>query len=398
MGRGAKWEGRGERWAPQAPQGGRSWAIWPGAYSPKASQNPPWQKGGNSAPSQSQPRFPAYDAKPPSGYEDKPDPRDRLSLRDTEDADGTLVPSVQRALNGARKAEARVLKLQKDKDRTEKQWKDYVRDSRAAYVKEHNRHLRALEFFEKEMADALVQQKNARVLLKHAAFQEALPEAGATSMEISDAGADWERMVSEWEQEQAKRDDAVLRRAMMERSDVRSTFSPPQPRHAAPRSPLPTAPLVVSAPGAPLDGNAGRTDGYGPAYNAASPAARVDPYPAPSPGPAAREFPPTPSASVPGLEPSLGTSPVPPPARSHTEVQRKSMPATTTHPDRPGGPSTVADKLEAKRSAMMPFGRPPGLALATADGPGLSGLVDDDLDDDPAEDVVLRPVEESTVE
>ncbi|OLP99678.1 Protein notum-like [Symbiodinium microadriaticum] len=346
MGRGAKWDGQGghgEQWSSQA-HAGRSWAIWPGAYSPKAGHNPPWKRGGNQEASSSRQRFPAYDSRPPADSNDrKLEPPERTVTRDSGDADGALVPSVQKALNGARKAESRVLRLQKEKDRAEKQWQDYVRDSRLAYARERERHTKALAHFEKEITEALEQQRTARVMLKHAAFQEALPAEAPSAMEVSDAGVEWEQMVAAWEQEQASMDGAVLRRALMEMEDAGPASRTPQARRALPRSPVPTSTRAAApqAPAAEVPADGG--DSFGPSYSGSSPMAEMA------------------AAMASSGEPVPGTSPV------------------------------------------LPAPRPPGLAAPPGAPPAPawhmpSGIVDDDLDDDPAEDVTLHPVEESTAE
>ncbi|CAE7239157.1 yheT [Symbiodinium sp. KB8] len=199
------------------------WAEVQNGTDREAGHNPPWKRGGNQEASSSRQRFPAYDSRPPADSNDrKLEPPERTVTRDSGDADGALVPSVQKALNGARKAESRVLRLQKEKDRAEKQWQDYVRDSRLAYARERERHTKALAHFEKEITEALEQQRTARVMLKHAAFQEALPAEAPSAMEVSDAGVEWEQMVAAWEQEQASMDGAVLRRALMEMEDAGS--------------------------------------------------------------------------------------------------------------------------------------------------------------------------------
>ena len=409
MGRGAKWDGQGghgEQWSSQA-HAGRSWAIWPGAYSPKAGHNPPWKRGGNQEASSSRQRFPAYDSRPPADSNDrKLEPPERTVTRDSGDADGALVPSVQKALNGARKAESRVLRLQKEKDRAEKQWQDYVRDSRLAYARERERHTKALAHFEKEITEALEQQRTARVMLKHAAFQEALPAEAPSAMEVSDAGVEWEQMVAAWEQEQASMDGAVLRRALMEMEDAGPASRTPQARRALPRSPVPTSTRAAApqAPAAEVPADGG--DSFGPSYSGSSPMARVDPYPIPSPRFAAKISAEAEMAAAMASsgEPVPGTSPVHPAPRPHAEGQRQGVKAATMQaPGKPVLHSTIADKLEAKRSALLVFGRPPGLAAPPGAPPAPaghmpSGIVDDDLDDDPAEDVTLHPVEESTAE
>ena len=149
-------------------QYGRSWNLWHGAKSPKASNGPPWKKGGGkAATAKAVPKFPAFDARPRQSS--------ACGCGLGGCGRGSRARSSEGTHNGARKAEARVARILRDKKKTEQQWQDYVRDSRAAYVKEHTRFLKAVDAFERDLAEATEQQKNARLLLRHATIQEELP-------------------------------------------------------------------------------------------------------------------------------------------------------------------------------------------------------------------------------
>ena len=382
MGKNDKWDPRYDSW-PSQQYTGRSWQIWPGARSPKASAGPPWKKGqGKGEQEHAASRFPAFDARPAPKQEAPMRQHERalVAVDLVEDAEETLVPGVQKALNGARKAEARVNRLIRDRKRTEQQWQEYVKESRAAYVREHERYNKAMEAYDREMVGAVEAQKQARLLLRHAAVQEELPAAMET--EQSDGGAEWAQMVAGWEREQALQDDALLRRAFMER-EMRT----PSVRRAAPRSPhsgLPPGPATTTETVMPP-----------PVYSKISsphPAARVDPYPAMSPQavpPMTTDGGEAPHAAHP---PQAGTSPVPPQQRNPADAVRKGVKdSTKTIPAKPQVHSDIADKLLAKRTAaMMPFGRPPGLEASTmgaeASAPPRAHFLDDDLEEIPEQD------------
>ena len=382
MGRGDKWDSRQDSsWS----QSGRGWQIWPGAKSnSKGPGGPSWKKGaGKDEGEYAAARFPAYDAKPPAkAVAANGPPRDR-ELREATvpgDADGALVPSVQKALNGARKAEQRVAKLMKDKSRAEQQWQDYVRDSRAAYVREYERYKKAVANFDKDLQEAVETQKTARYTLRQAAIQEELQMTVAMEAEQDNAGAEWEQLVAGWEYEQAIQDDALLRRAFQERGVALGEARTPSLRRTAPRTPpasIPgTAPVAMAMP---------EEGGYVPMYNSSSPshpAARVDPYPIPaSPVVPAMESP-LPMAGA-ELRHPTGTSPMNPGMAPPEGPRRGIKEATKMPPERPSVHGGISEKLETRRAAMMPFGVPPGLGVSHP-GPTpipAAHLLDDDLDD-----------------
>ena len=317
-------------------------------------------------------QFPAYDSRPPS-QPTEPAPRQRVrDLQPVLDIDGTeetLVPGVQKALNGARKAETRVARLVRDKKRAEQQWLEYVKDSRAAYVREHDRHQKALLAFDKDLTEALEQQRQARLLLRHAAIQEELPVANDMEVDHGAVGAEWEQMVAGWEKEKEAQDDALLRRAFQEREDRFAEARTPSGRRAAPRSPAAGGLNDAMAPmRAPRD--SGQVP---PAYNKRSPvtpAARSDPYPVVSP---------VISQAAMAMEGGDGAS--------RTEARAASG---TTPLQRPAPHGDLADKLHARRTAMMPFGGPPGLEIQCPEAmtTAAPAFLDDDLDE---EDTVPEP-------
>ena len=174
-----------------------SWAVETHGIPPKSHGHPrspsPWQKGAKKGKPQAdkRPAFPAYDTIPIADGKPQADGKGQALVRMEESGEGQLVPTVQRALNGARKAENKLARLIKDKDRAQLQWTQYLQDSQKAYIREKARHRKALEHYEKEIQDAKEQQKHARLLLRQVAFQE--EDLMDVEEEAEEEDDDWRR-------------------------------------------------------------------------------------------------------------------------------------------------------------------------------------------------------------
>ena len=283
--------------------------------------------------------------------------------------DGNLVPTVQKALNGARKAQNRLAKLVQERQRAEQQWHEYMQDSKAAYIRERDRFHRAMDHFTKEILEARELQRQARAVLR----QVALEDEERKDMETEEAMVEddeWDRMVKDWEEERETVDDGVLRGALLAR-EARSVTPAPPSRTAA-RSPVVPKEVPREIPEKRLDSS------YRPMYNESSPVhqARSDPYSMTSPrvevvrGESHGHLTEPPPAS--------GMSPLPP---GHKTSQGQDS-ALEAKKDQAGTTGTVglAEKLQAKRSALRPFGIPPGLAPGDAATRPSVRLEDDDPD------------------
>ena len=338
MGRGDKWDSWEESWPSSGayPQP----HLWRGAKA-KAQSSHPWVKGaGKNKGTDKRPSFPAYDALPLTDGQPQGSARGQALVHMNEDQEGQLVPTVQRALNGARKAENRLAKLLKEKEKAQKQWAQYLQDSQKAYIRERTRHHKALDAFEKEIMEAKDQQKHARLLLRQVAFRD----ENEGDIEEEDDGHDneWARMVQDWEDEQDQADDGVLQRALLESRGKSCLLGPPA---RTPPRPLATGPDPVGEAGSARV----------PTYNAFSPTlrtARTDPYPTVSPRRTAEVATGLPSEKQEDgpLDSKSSSSPLPP--RERRGVKE----ATKTAPERPPVHGDLAEKLQARRSALMPFG------------------------------------------
>ncbi|CAE7787680.1 unnamed protein product [Symbiodinium sp. CCMP2592] len=328
------------------PWGDHSYHLWRGSWpvSPRTrhGQPAPWKKGQEKGRSSNS--FPAYDAVAPQ--QTPTHASIPVVTLDDGDADpgSCMVPSMQKALNTCRKAEQRLAKLLKDRRVSTQQWDIYVKKAKAAYVKEKTRHLRALEAFDKELRTAQQAQEEARQMVCMVAHHHAMGSAPAENTEV-EGGAEWDAMIAEWEQEQEFADDGVLQRAMAAARNV-STPRPPQDR--IPRTPVPESGARKGEPE--------------PTYTAVSPdlgRARVDPYPATTPG-ATNTHTPLSNAQLGAAIPEDVTSPglTGMRDRSSRSEQRKGIKEQSkTKPQVTEVHGNIEDKLQRRR-ALTPFGLP----------------------------------------
>ena len=275
---------------------------------------------------------------------------------------------LQAAINAARKAEHRVLRIQKNQTMVQEQWEIFAQSLKEGWLRERKRFMKDAERMSSDLAVALEGQQRARMAV-HAAyaghpFRAAAPEK-AVQQDVEDAG--WDSMVGDWEKEHQEGADAVLRRALesaqFPRTPTRQALLPP-------RTPATRAGPEMHAP---------------PDFGARGPQAIAevdDPYTfggAPHGEPLAETTangempstavtPPVPkySPSHPGQrdsgQPRVPTALAPP--RKDIKAATKQMPMMDT------GSGSLASKLEARRTerlAMQPFGggipkAPPGLA------------------------------------
>ena len=361
---------------------GGKWHVWPGAWASSPQQQPkaPWRQQGRTH------HFPAYDDKsirPAPGRHNNPQ-----TAADQDQQDNGL-GGIQKLVNTARKAEQRLTRLQSDKETSILQWQQYQKDLQAAFNRERKRHYAAQEQFEKDIASAVERQDEARANIRQYAASM------ATGMPVEtdgDNGPTWEEMTRAWVEEEDGAIEGVLHRALG-----------PATREIEPRTPSLRRPVAARTPLTSRATSFSR-EGPSPAPSYATEelaAARSDPYPVVT-SPSPPKGPPTeapPSMDVPmehGLPSGEGHRAEAKASPSHPGQRDLSAPRvpTTEAPPRmdvksatkssaPSLPvhSQLGQKLEAKRSAMQPFG---GKALPTAH-PGV--LQDTSTGDPPA----LRP-------
>ena len=223
MGKPKEWKGHGgvKSWE-QASE--RSWSIWPGAYSPQA----PWRPKGGKGMTRDQ-GIPGYATRKPQ--EEPPQSTALISAGGTSVKEG-LVPTIQHALNCTRKAEAKVKKIQDDKEKHIQMWKTWEADMKAAWLREKKRFAAESERLEREAAESLQAQEDARCNLR-AAFEGCYSnDAAATkAMEVEDAdnNAEWEAMMAGWNQEAQPDWGSVLQRGVRRQHTGETTTAPANP-------------------------------------------------------------------------------------------------------------------------------------------------------------------------
>ncbi|CAE7818387.1 unnamed protein product [Symbiodinium necroappetens] len=347
MGRGKKW---GENWANNAQ-------LWRGSWS-TASPKAPWKPNGPGSyrSAQASEAFPAFDAQtvqlPLRGREIAPK---ELAAAGHDGGEILLLNNLQSMLNTARKAEGRTAKACAAREQLKAQWEKYLENMKDSWLKEKRRFEQAMAKQDKEVAEAREAQASARKLIRQAALPVTV-ERGPTPME-EDSMA-WEELRASWDAEQDQELDGVLRRALEETQEP-PPVTPLRSTQAMPRTPTPSHPAAA----VPLTTPTARSDPYVSATGVAPIAS-----PAPEGTAAALE-----AAEAAALEASRRTP--------RTAGPRLGIKTTSkTSPAPPSISTSLSEKIEARRKALNPFGRP-GPALAATAELAATSLVEDDPDE-----------------
>ncbi|CAE7273381.1 unnamed protein product [Symbiodinium sp. CCMP2592] len=325
--------------APWHQEHGRSYRLWPGSWhaSPKARNDPP--------------RYDQVVLQDGKGQEGRRQKEEETVLTETN----PLLREVQKALSGARRADGKVRRLREDRCRKEKQWKVFQQQSKAAFVKEEKRYEAALEKIETEIAEATAAGQAASQMI-HSLVNHGIP---TKATEEVPARGSWEALLEQEEppMEPGFLSDA-LRAAQQARmrcnSDGNHSSGAVAPQEAALkllRDTLASLPPEIGAslglgtvPGS--SNTAGMVDGsgFGPgAPTLLAPAGPKEPYAS------------SPSTTTMDAAIRATTSPSPQPkvkAGNRQPVKGAAIqPVHTSHPS-----MGLTGKLEAKRSALLPFG------------------------------------------
>ena len=132
MGRGEAWSQEGDAWHSSAG----SYQLWRGVKPAGRNGQVPWKPKGPKAPEK--PRFPAYDA-PALPAKGSGKSGQGAKGSDTQEVDEGMVSQVQKALNFTRKAEVRLSRLIRDREKAETQWQAYAIAARDAFYRERER-------------------------------------------------------------------------------------------------------------------------------------------------------------------------------------------------------------------------------------------------------------------
>ena len=194
----------------QQNKGAQGWSYWQGSWASASPGRGQGQWGKDEAP-QTGSGIPAYDAKrtttaASATTNGQPD-------HGHDPAQG-LVQGLQKAVNQARKAEARVKRIMADKKERQLQWQSWEAELRQTFAREKNRYVTAVAKLDADMQEALKNQDEARAALRDAACgTQPAPMAVCTSA----TNEEFDALVRDDGWDPADLDagqDAVLRRAL----------------------------------------------------------------------------------------------------------------------------------------------------------------------------------------
>ena len=308
MGKRDNWKGK-DTWKAKTWEESPPWSrsLWRGAKPTRDAGQKPWKDQG--------PHFPAYDA----GWE-QPQEMIEISSSSTPARPDGLVRMMQDAINAVRKADNRVGKLKAEQHAKAQRWTVYVQKMQQAYVAERREHLAAVEKMSQELAEAQTQQATTREVLAQAAMGISKPLPVRESV----AAQEWVQLMNRAQENTVEAMDIDAANLGQQISEL---LKPPVAQVSFPTFGLGTAASVptgttAAAPAANLQeafnqlapglgdviaaanakkegtataviGQTGHVDQGGHVnapvrplrpYHATSPRARVDPYPAFSPG------------------------------------------------------------------------------------------------------------------
>ena len=217
---------------------------WPGSSSYKQQDSRYWR--GSYTVAQPSPKrgaaFPQYDQrrKPANPTEE----RRILSGTEPQAEEPSYVQLLQAGLNAARKAEQKVLHLEKSIDAKKEQWAQYLADLKAAWIAESQRHSKNLSHLQEELQKALQLQDAARAELRNVHQAVLAGQHRRRTPGEEEHSATWEAMVQAWHQEGSQSaPEAVLQRAFaVGQTMPLPTTTPGQPQRLHSDGPPPGLP------------------------------------------------------------------------------------------------------------------------------------------------------------
>ncbi|OLQ02187.1 hypothetical protein AK812_SmicGene14995 [Symbiodinium microadriaticum] len=293
---------------------------------------------------------------------------------------GNLVTDMQTALNSARKAETRVIKLHKAYEKAQEQWAAYEQMAKINFQRERRRFANDLERIEKEALDAEDLQEHTRAIVRQIALREAaaagkgLPARGSNTTDPQVSA-----LFSSWAEEDGAALTGVFQRAFQGQTEA--PITPVRTHAAPPRTPAPSRSAVHDTPKTEVNKDPYMTATPVPAPPAVSASTLPEPATtgAPPPGLSPGQVPKHPGQR--DMEATrVRTSEAPPRANIKAATKEK-VGASTAH-------VTLRDKLQEKRSALRAFGvatipaveRAHDASGAGPPDPGPQGTI---IDDDP---------------
>ncbi|CAE7229615.1 unnamed protein product [Symbiodinium sp. CCMP2592] len=260
---------------------------------------------------------------------------------------------VQRALTNARKADGRVRRLREESQRKQEQWKRYEKEHKEEYVKERGRYEAALQRIEADIAEATRQGHTAAQDVRDIVNGRKVTRAPA----VTEAENAWDSLIGAGTEVQP---EGFLGDALNAADSVHAQPSGNQDGLGRLMTPEVAARLLHATIASLPPG----LDVQGVLSGQARPTTTVT-----DPGPPTvnKEPPPTPFPTSPtSTRPELGIPMVnPAPAASpgnKAKGQKQPIKGGILQPVHTGtGCAGLADKLEAKRQALQPFGLDPSL-------------------------------------
>ncbi|CAE7033195.1 unnamed protein product [Symbiodinium sp. CCMP2456] len=182
-------------WRAGKPTGSQDWQLWRGSWGSPSQR--PQQDAGKA-------RFPRYDAAVPANAASG-----NVAPAQPAAAKGPL-QTFQTALNVARKAEQKVIKIQAAQDTLKQQWVTFEKNLQKTFLEEKARHVNDLARLASDLGDAMGCQEQARAALVQ------LVATGQTPGMQEEAAMDqtWAQLTATWEQEAQAGMSGVLQRAM----------------------------------------------------------------------------------------------------------------------------------------------------------------------------------------
>ncbi|CAE7563858.1 unnamed protein product, partial [Symbiodinium sp. CCMP2456] len=301
--------------------GSAKWQYWRG-WSPQG--RVPWKQEADPRGPNRPMDFPTYDGiqlqSRPTGASGS------QAVLQNRDSEGRMVPDMQHALNHARKMETRLSKLVAAKARAAEKWEVFQDQMKNRLIAERKRFEKDMDRFVGEIQEAEGAQRLAREVIVSIVL-----DSKATKPAEPREEKEWGRVFDSWMEEAEADMDGVLRRALQERAAV---ITPQRGRTAPPMTPVR---MDTSGPPPGLDTERDMSP-------------REYPTPATIPPPGLGKTP----GSHPGQrDRSARRSPL------AEEAPRASIKAATIQrPTASAGVMTFQDRLDVKRRALQPFGRP----------------------------------------
>ncbi|CAE7466720.1 unnamed protein product [Symbiodinium sp. CCMP2592] len=392
---GRSWEDRKKGGGKPPGSGGSRWGYWHGAYSPNYRGRGQGQDSWQDEETRPQPAsFPAYDSKDRAAafrkeQQAKTWKTGEDSLMRQDDPQETMTNDLQDHINVTRRSEQRVRNLMNAKEKKERLWLKYQEEMKQTLQRESQRHAKAMEHFDKDLAAAVSAREEARSNLR-LFFQR----GGEIPPMDDPPGEDWSATMEAWRKETQEQEtpQAVLQRAFQSRPPTATGLG--HPALGSLMTPEAAARLLEATILSQGLGHGGRhplaaPSTHGPGMDTTAAVART----AEESDNRERSHPVAPYVSSPS-HPRVE----PPPTSSPTSAP-KASPATRTRPRQPikGAPlqpvhtqqtNTLSTKLEAKRQALAAEqAATPSGTLANPehqDGttrPAVQSLVDDDDED-----------------